>query len=148
MAAKIEAQAKEIKRLRMELERTSLKKEENMPEPSNGAPEDFLPEEQVTHWKGLCVGALKEWIGKLLVGEPLRRPLDHAWGMTAGDSTPRDHVLAYRVWEVLCNSHIAYMTHYTARARKDPKGRSPYASLDKATTSTGRMATFQRWADC
>ena len=49
----------------------------------------------------------------------------------------RDHVLAYRVSEVLCKSHTAYMTRYTARASDKPKGRSPYGSLEEARGAPG-----------
>ena len=97
MAQKMEAWAKEIERLRMELERTNVKKGEDIPELSAGALADFLREESVTHWMQLCVGALKEWIDKMEVGELLRRPLDHAGSDQVGGHPPRDHVPAYRV---------------------------------------------------
>ena len=61
----------------MELEITNLKKDEDVPELLTGALEDDLQDERVTQWMRLCVGALKEWMEKLQVGEPLRRPLDH-----------------------------------------------------------------------
>ena len=41
MAANMEAQAKEIERLRMEVEKTNLKKKEDIPEVSTAAPEEF-----------------------------------------------------------------------------------------------------------
>ena len=50
---------------------------------------------------------------------------------------PKDHVLAYRVWDRLYNWHSTYMACYTARAGKEPKGRSPYASLDEARSLLG-----------
>ena len=137
MAAKMEAQAKEIEKLWMELERTNLKKDEDIPGLSTRALEGLLQEERVTQWVWLCVGALKNWMETLQVGELLRRPLNHAGGSSAGDSPPRDHVLGYRVWEVLCKSHTAYMTRYMAQAGKEPKGRSPYASLDEARGAPG-----------
>ena len=57
---------------------------------------------------------------------------------------PRNHVPAYRIREVLCKSHTAYMTSYTAKVGQEPKGQLPYGSLDgakgaPALTSTGRM---------
>ena len=82
----------------------------------------------------LCVGALKEFLDK--VGGPLQRPTDHAGASSHGDA-PRDHVLAYRVWEVLCKSHTAHMTRYTAKAGRGPKGRSPYGSLEEPQGALG-----------
>ena len=49
----------------------------------------------------------------------------------------RDHLLAYRIWEVLCKWHTAYMTRYTARSGQEPKGRSPYGSLEEASGAPG-----------
>ena len=40
-------------------------------------------------------------------------------------------------WEVLCKSHTAYMTRYTARVGHEPKGRAPYGSLDEARGALG-----------
>ena len=151
MAAKMEAQAKDIKRLRMELERTSLKKKEDIPEPSSF---EGLPTRWVMQWMRVCVGALQEWMEKLQVGEPLTRPPDHVGGSSAGDSLPRDHVIAYRL--VLCKSHTTYMMRNTARVGKEAKGRSPYASLNEArgraggwaATSTRRTSSSAKWAEC
>ena len=56
----------------------------------------------------------------------------------------RDHVLAYRIWEVLCKSHTAYMTRYNARSGQEPKGRSPYASLQEAK---GALGTDFHWTN-
>ena len=50
---------------------------------------------------------------------------------------PRDHVPAYRIWEVICKSDTTYMTRYTARAGQEPKGRSPYGSLEEAKGALG-----------
>ena len=50
---------------------------------------------------------------------------------------PRDHVLAYRIWEVLCKLHTAYMTGYTSKAGQEPKGRSPCGSLEEARGALG-----------
>ena len=58
----------------MELERTTLKKEAAIPDLSAGAVADFLREERVTQWMGLCMGAPKEWVDKMEAGEQLRRP--------------------------------------------------------------------------
>ena len=55
---------------------------------------------------------------------------------------PRDHVLAYRVWEVLCKSHTAYMMRYNTRAGQEHKGRLPYASLEDAR---GALGTDFHW---
>ena len=64
----------------------------------------------------LCAGAPKEFLDK--VGAPcsVRRILRGP--MIRGPPPPptRDHVPAYRIWEVLCKSHTAYMTRYTAGA--------------------------------
>ena len=86
----------------------------------------------------LCVGALKEFFDK--AGGSLQRPLDHARANDQGvppPPPPSDHVLAYRISEVLCKSHTAYMTRYTARAAQEPKGRSPYGSLEEARGALG-----------
>ena len=149
----MEAHAKEIERLRLELERTSLKKEEGIPELTVGALEGFKQEERVTQWMHLCVDALKKWVDKMEVGEQLRRPVDHAGSNQAWGRPPKDHILAYRVWEVLCKSHTAYMARYTTRAALEPKGRSPYASLDEARGALGkqltaRTSTSGKWEEC
>ena len=89
MAQKMEAQAEEIERLRMELERNNLKNEEHIPEHSAGALAHFLQEERVSQWMRLCVGALKEWIDKMEVGEQLKRALDHARSDQARGSSPK-----------------------------------------------------------
>ena len=54
---------------------------------------------------------------------------------------PRDHVLAYRIWEVLCKLHAAYMTQYDTTAGQEPKARSPYASLEEPRGFLGRIFT-------
>ena len=133
LAAKMEAQVEEIKGCWMELERMNLKGHEDVRELLTAASEDFLQEERVTQCMRLCLGVLKKWIEKLQVGKPLRRPLDHAGGSSAGGSPPKDHILANPVWGVLCTSHTAYMTRYAALTGKEPKQRFSYASLDEAT---------------
>ena len=95
----------------------------------------------------LCVGALKEFLDK--VGGPLQRPTDHAGANGQGDAPPRDHVLAYRVWEVLCKSHTTYMTRYTARAGQELKDAHHMGLWRKpkvpwAVTSTGKMCTLEK----
>ena len=60
----------------MELQRTSLKQEDDIPEVTSDPLEDFVQEERVTQWMRLCVGALKEFLDK--TGGPLQRPTDHA----------------------------------------------------------------------
>ena len=63
--------------------------------------------------------------------------------ITRGPPLPsRDHVLAYRIWEVLCKSHTAYMTRYNTRVGQEPKGRSPYASVEEAR---GALGTGFHW---
>ena len=64
------AQAQEIKRLRMELQRTSLKQKEDIPELTSVSLEEFVHEERVTQWMRLCVGALKVFLDK--AGGPLQ----------------------------------------------------------------------------
>ena len=61
----------------MELQRTSTKQKEDIPELTSGALEEFVREERVAQWMRLCVGTLKEFLDK--AGGPLRRPLDHVW---------------------------------------------------------------------
>ena len=69
-------------------------------------------------------------------------------GVTRQGGRPRrDHMLAYKVREVLCKSHksgkcSANRTRRTwraktARAGKEPKGKYPYASLDEARGALG-----------
>ena len=50
---------------------------------------------------------------------------------------PHDHLLAYRIWEVPCKSHRGHTTRYNTRAAQEPKGRSPYASLEEARGALG-----------
>ena len=94
------AQAWEIERLWMELQRTSIKQKESIPELTPGALDEFVQEDQVAQWMRLCVGALKEI--REHTGLPLQRPLDHEGANEQPPPPPRDHVLAYRIREVLC----------------------------------------------
>ena len=48
MAAAMKAQAQEIERLRMQLQRTGLKQMEDIPELTSGSLEEFVQEERVT----------------------------------------------------------------------------------------------------
>ena len=123
----------------MELQRTGIKQKESIPELTPGALDKSIQEDRVAQWMRLCVGALKEFLEH--TGLPLQRPLDHE---AANDQPPppRDHVLAYRIWEVLCKSHTAYMTRYNTRMGQEPKGRSPYASLEEAN---GALGTYFHW---
>ena len=90
----------------------------------------------MTQWVCLCMGTLKEFLDK--VGGPLQRPADHAGaGSNPNPPPPRDHVLAYRIWEVLCKSHTSYTTRYSAKVGQEPKGRSPYGSLNEARGALG-----------
>ena len=94
----------------------------------------------MAQWMRLCVGALQEFLDH--TGLPLQRPLDHEG---ANDQAPpRDHVLAYayRIWEVLCKLHTAYMTRKNATSGQEPKGRSPYALLEEAR---GALGTDFHW---
>ena len=124
----------------MELQRTSIKQKESIPELTPGALEEFVQEDRVAQWMRLCVGALKEFLHH--TGLPLHRPLDHEGANDQPDPPPPDHVLAYRIWEVLCKSHTAYMARYNAKFGQEPKGRSPYASLEEAR---GALGTDFHW---
>ena len=75
MAAAMRAHAQEIERLRMELQRTSIKQKESIPELTPGALDEFVQEDRVAQWMRLCVRALKEFLHH--IGMPLQRPLDH-----------------------------------------------------------------------
>ena len=68
MAFAMRAQAKEIERLRMELQRTSIKQRESIPELTPGALEEFVQEDRVAQWMRLGVGALKESPRREVVG--------------------------------------------------------------------------------
>ena len=57
------------------------------------------------------------------------------WVHEARGRPPKDHVLAYTVWEELCKSHMAYMARY--RQAKEPKGRFLYVSTDEARGALG-----------
>ena len=59
MAAAMREQAEEIERLRMELQRTSIRQKESIPELTLGALDEFVQEERVAH-------------GCVCVGEPLK----------------------------------------------------------------------------
>ena len=48
MAEAMKVQAPEIERLRMELQRTSLKQKEDIPELTSGSLEEFVHKERVT----------------------------------------------------------------------------------------------------
>ena len=96
----------------------------------------------MAQWMRLCVGALKEYLEQASL--PLQPPQNHEGANEQGAAPPppRDHVLVYRVWEVLCKSHTAYMTRYNTRAGQEPKGRSPYAVLEEAR---GALGTDFHW---
>ena len=59
MAAAMRAQAREIERLRMEPQRTSIKQKESNPELTPRALDEFVQEDRVAQWKRLCVGAFE-----------------------------------------------------------------------------------------
>ena len=69
------AQAQEIERLLMELQRTSIKQKESIPELAPGALEEFVQEDRVAQWMRPCVRALRIFLDH--TGLPLQRPLDH-----------------------------------------------------------------------
>ena len=52
----------------MELRRTNIKQKDDIPELTSGSLEEFIQEGRVTHWMPLCVGALKEFLDKVVVG--------------------------------------------------------------------------------
>ena len=79
-------QAQEIERLRMELQRTSIKQKESIPELTPGALDEFVQEDRVVQWMRLCVGALKEFLEH--TGLPLQRPLDHEVANEQGAAPP------------------------------------------------------------
>ena len=60
VAETMKAQAQEIERLHMELQRTSLKQKEDILDLTSGSLEEFVQEERVTQWMRLCVGALSD----------------------------------------------------------------------------------------
>ena len=86
MAAAMRAQAQEIERLRMELQRTSIKQKESIPELTPGALGEFVQEDRVAQWMRLCVGALKEFLEHTRL--PLQRPLDHEGANEQGAAPP------------------------------------------------------------
>ena len=70
----------------MEVQRTSLKQKEDIPELTSESLEEFFPEETVTQWMRLCVGAMKELLDK--AGGPLQRRLDNAGAIDQGGPPP------------------------------------------------------------
>ena len=81
----------EIERLRMELQRTSIKQQESFPELT---PVEFVQEERVAQWMRLCVGALKEFLGH--AGSPLQRPLNHEGANEQGAAPPCPVIMSWR----------------------------------------------------
>ena len=86
----LRAQTQEIERPRMELQRTSIKQKESIPEPTPGALDEFVQEDRVAQWMRLCVGALKEFLEH--TGLPLQRP---RWIMKGPMSSPPPPVIMY-----------------------------------------------------
>ena len=87
-------QAQEIERLRMELQRTSIKQKESIPELTPGALDEFAQEERVAQWMRLCVGALKEFLEH--AGLPPQRPLNHEGANEQGAAPPPPPVIISR----------------------------------------------------
>ena len=85
MAETMEAHAREIERLRMELQRTNIKQKDNTPKLTSGSLEEFIQEERVTQWMRMCVGALKDFLDQV-GGGALQWPTDHAGGGNNGDA--------------------------------------------------------------
>ena len=75
-----------MERLRMELQRTNIKRKEDIPELTSGALEEFVQDQRVAQWMRWCVRALKELRDK--AGVPLQRPLDHAGANDQGVPPP------------------------------------------------------------
>ena len=69
MAAAMRAVVQKIERLRVELQRTSIKQKESIPELTPGALDEFVQEDSVAQCMRLCVGALKEFLEH--IGLPL-----------------------------------------------------------------------------
>ena len=86
MAAAMRGHAEEIERLRMELQRTSIRQKESIPELTPGALDEFVQEERVAQWMRLCVGALKEYLEQASL--PLQRPQNHEGANEQGAAPP------------------------------------------------------------
>ena len=86
MAAAMRAQAQEIERLLMELQRTSIKQKESIPELTPGALDKFVQEDRVAQWMLLYVRALEEFLDH--TGLPVQRPLDHEGANDQGAAPP------------------------------------------------------------
>ena len=106
MAAATRAQAQEIERLRIELQLTSIKQKESIPELTPGALDEFVREDRVAQWMRLCVGALKEFLKHTSL--PLQRPLDHKG---ANDQPPPPSVIMY--WRTVSGKCSANRTRRT-----------------------------------
>ena len=86
MAAAMREQAEEIERLRMELQRTSIRQKESIPELTPGALDEFVQEERVAQWMRMCVGALKEYLEQATL--PVQRPQNHEGANEQGAAPP------------------------------------------------------------
>ena len=86
MAAAMREQAEAIERLRMELQRTSIRQKESIPELTPGALDEFVQEERVAQWMRLCVGALKEYLEQASL--PLQPPQNHEGANERGAAPP------------------------------------------------------------
>ena len=64
MAETMEAQAREIEGLRMELQRTSIKPKDDIPDITPGSLEDLVQKGGLARWMCLFVGALKKFFDK------------------------------------------------------------------------------------
>ena len=137
MAAVMREQAEEIERLRMELQRTSIRQKESIPELTPGALDEFVQGERVAQWMRLCVGALKEYLEQ--AGLPLQRPQNHEGANEQGAAPPplRDHVLAYRVWEVLCKSPTGLQHRLRWVCRADHREVRPPRAVFSSNGDTG-----------
>ena len=107
MAAAMRQQAQEIEHLRMELQQTSIKQKESIPELTPGALDEFVQEERVTQWMRLCVGALKEFLEHADL--PLQLPLNHEGANEQGAPPP----LVIMSWRTVSGKCSASRTRRT-----------------------------------
>ena len=108
MAAALRAQAQEIERLRMDLQRTSIKQKENILELTAGALEEFVQEDRLAQWMRLCVRALKEFLDK--EGGTLQRPLDHEGAHDGADAPPTPVIMCWRIESGNCSVSRTWRT--------------------------------------
>ena len=114
-----------------------------------------MEEERVTKWMLMCLGAVKEWLDKIEVGEQLRWALGHALSNEAGGCLSLPGIMCWLIESRRCYaSHTQRMWRGTQREWGwSPRGDPPMhrwmrSGERRAATSTGRMSISGKWEVC